>query len=150
MPETYTCPVAGNLTLTVYPTGGVEVRDGVGHITLHYADLPELRHALTAAQDYLYAQLIRECLAVKYLLLTQRQMATKDRVEDIVMARLQVDRGTVHGILNGQAEYGDVWEGQTVFKRANESAAGWWVWVHTTLPEPRLSAYPEIISQEII
>lgn len=114
-----------------------DLEDGETGIGLLYAEIPALINALRDAQSYIFDHVQHDALAVRYLLLSQGVMATKDIIEDIVMRRWDVERGMIHEILNLCSERGV--EGSRWDEYTHE-----WKWDIRYGAKPKKADYPEI------
>jgi len=125
----------------------VEVPDGVIKVSnewsdgsrcsacITYEDSVLLLVTLREAQDRIRQRFTSDILAIQYLLLGMGQMTTKSLVEDIMMMRYNVQRVTIHELLNGLQE-----SDKTTFERTESG----WIWIAPGIAAPDPKDYPEI------
>lgn len=80
-----------------------------------------------------YLALLDEVTAIQYLIIKSGGMATKSKVEDILMARFSLDRGDAHSLTNDA-------ESRQDFMIVN----GRVVWQAKHRQIPQIEDYPEI------
>ncbi|MBN2392079.1 MAG: hypothetical protein JXR84_15235 [Anaerolineae bacterium] len=132
--------VADDTVVRVQDGGMIEIwnflDDGVkASVGVRYDAMVPLLKALREAQENVYEMIWHECQSVEFLVLEVAEIAVRDFVEDVVMLRVGVERGTVHEILNR------LHENNISFRRDDDHR---WVWTCPGKAKPELSDYPEI------
>lgn len=132
--------ISDDTVVRVQDGGMIEVwnilDDGVKTaVGVRYEAMQPLLIALREAQENVYERIWHDCQAVEFLILEVAGIVVRDFVEDVVMLRLEVDRGTVHEVLNR------LHENNLAFKRDDDNR---WVWTLPGKTKPELKDYPEI------
>lgn len=104
-------------------------------VGVRYEEMTPLLLALREAHERVYEMIWHNCQEVEFLILEVAGIVARDFVEDVVMLRLEVDRGTVHEVLNR------FHENNIAFKRDDDNR---WVWTLPGREKPELKDYPEI------
>lgn len=116
------------------------------HILLRYCVVKLSRNEANSPMNWaaerqaithmLWSFFIEEAQSIRYLIIKSGGMATKSRVEDVLMARHQgMNRGEAHGLMNWIEFMNEDW-----FRIGNPS-----IWTRSDMVEPKLEDYPEIM-----